>query len=407
MPAPPIVDDALFADFVSLPPPPPLLPSSRQSRSAPRYYHSFAPSVSYCELTEPTATGIADSSSEVILLTSPAATYKEKGREISGLCRVFSRTSIDSLPPRQKRSGTNPLPRHPPLLPSKSSPALHRSPSKSPPPLPAHLEESSDVGLQCEDKQYSPCDCSTLLSSSIQSTSVSALASSPFESPPPSLCSSDCAVLTSSSHRSLSAHVNPFRTQIAHHRTLPATGTVGSYRRRVTDSHKVHVDGRTASTASTCSMASSSLSYLTSPSRTHAHTLFFNPDSSDNDADLDCDSDGSEEGEDDDTRRQRNIRSQSQASHFTFTTTLSLQSSASFSFSSSSSSLCSSPPSPLFDTSMSNGRHSADAQFSAGIGVFAGQLQTLRRMRSAHANSSPSVNSPANNHSRSLDQSPH
>lgn len=411
MPPPPVFDDALFDDFITLPPPPPLLTSCRESMSAPKHYHPYAASASYYDLPDSAATDNGRHSSEVIRLTSPAATYKEQGREISGLRRAFSRTSVDttSVVSGKRRSGAvnvTPLPRHPPLLSSKSSPALHRSPSNSPHPLSVHKEESSDVSGHSEDKHYLPSDCTTLLSSSTESTSVSALASSPSTaSPSPYLCASSCAVLTPSSHRSLSAHVNPFRTQAAVHRTLPATPTAttrtdSTRQRRVSHCQKKNVEAgsRTASTASTCSMASTSLSNLTSPSFAHCHhNLFFNADSNDNDADLDSDSEESdndeEEEEEEDSSRHHRTPSHSPPTHFTFPAKLSLQSSASFSCSSScsssSSNLCSSPHSPLFDSSLSNGRHSADRHFSAGIGVFAGQLQALRRMRSANTLTSP------------------
>ena len=384
MPAP--IVDAPFADCIALPPPLPLLTSCRESLSAPRHFHAVAPSVSYCTPPDHPETDDGDAAENVPQLTSPAATYKEQGREISGLVRAFSRTSVDSTSGQRSSAGKI-LPRHTSLMPSKSSPALHRSSSKSSTILPVHKEESTDVSLQHEDKHYSPSDCTTLLSSSADSTSTSELASS---SSSPYL---SCAILTPSSHRSLSAHV-PFRTQVARQRSLPTTHTGGPRRRRVTASRKDDkADGRTASTASTCSMASTSLSNLTSPSFTDNHTLFFNPDSADNnDADLDSDSDASEKDEDDDNRRRRHRPSHSPPTHFTFSATLALQASASFSHSHSSpAGACFSPLSPLFDSSLSNGRHSADAQFSAGIGVFAGQLQALRRMRSANA-TIPSAN---------------
>ena len=429
MPAPPIVDESLFGDAIALPPPLPLLTSCRESRSAPLYQQSFlAPTAaSYCELlAEPGLAGEADASSEAIVLTSPAATYKEQGREISGLCRAFSRPSVplaaDSRLQWQRRGAAagKPLPRHPPLVPSKSSPALHRSPSKSPPPLPSHKEEPLDVSAQHEDKQYSPSDCTTLLSSSTGSTSVSALASSPSASSPLYYCaSSSTTVLAPSTYRSLSAHsassqsaaidqlsahVNPFHTQ-AGHRSLPATHSVGNRRRRVTDSRKDYSgDGRTASTASTCSMASSSLSTLTSPSFGRGRTRCFAHDGNDNDADIDSDSD-SNDGDDEDSPTSHRSPSHSPPSHFTFPAALTLRASASFSSSSSSSTLCFSPHSPLFDTSLSGGRHSADPQFSAGIGVFAGQLQALRRMRSANAVPSPVHDSATNEHRSSSSRS--
>ena len=187
------------------------------------------------------------------------------------------------------------------------------------------------------------------------------------------------------------------------HRKLPvAANTVASHRRRVTAGDRCSssgkdedVHGRTASTASTCSIASFSLSNLASPSfANHRRTLYLNSEDADDDCDADSDGYDSDAGEEDDVKR-RHTLSHSPPSHFTFPTALALQGSAAFSAcnsapASASPRSCFSPLSPLFDSSLSNGRHSADAQFSAGIGVFAGQLQALRRMRSANALTSPS-----------------
>ena len=421
MPAPSLVVEDSVLDFsLALPPPLPLLTFCRESRSAPLYHHSFlASSSAYTELTEPTqpADGDDDSAEAVILLTSPAATYKEQGREISGLCRAFSRPSVslpaDSAqqPPsadRHKRTrGTKLLPRHPPLVPSKSSPALHRSPSKSPPPLPVHHEREEAIDQQQEDKHYSPSDCTSLLTT--QSTSVSSLVSTPSLSTS-YLSSSSTAIFSPSAYRSvsaysvpsksvsigeLSAHVNPFHSQAGVHRSVTASYSVRGRQRRVADSRKDDMDGRaasTASTASTCSMTSSSLSLstFTSPLLDNGLSPYISHVDHDNDGDVDSDSD--DEAADDDERDSlsHHTPSSSPPSHFTFQSSHSmLASSSSFSSSSSSSNTCFSPHSPLFDTSLCGGRHSADPQLSAGIGVFAGQLQALRRLRSANALTSP------------------
>ena len=417
MPSPPatLADGVFDLDF-ALPPPLPLLTSCRDSRSAPLYQHSFLASPSaYCDLPEPSAANDGDVA-EAILLTSPAATFKEQGREISGLVRSFSRPSIplpadSAQPDRHKRNWVaRPLPRHPALVPSKSSPALHRSPSKSPPSLPVHKEEVTDPSQQYEDKHYSPADSTSLLSSSTHLSTLSTLASSPSASSPFSLSSSTSTLLTPSSCRSLSAyslpsrsvsidqlsaHVNPFHTQAAkavsagRRRSVTAANSLRGRQRRVLSKHEdkeeEEVDGRTVSTASTCSLASTSLSTFTSPSP------YFTRVDHDNDADVDSDSDSDSESSDDDSLLPY-TPSRSPPSHFTFAASSSLQASSSFSSSSSSSSICHSPHSPLFDTSLSGGRHSADPHFSAGIGVFAGQLQALRRMRSANTLTSPSNN---------------
>ena len=295
---------------------------------------------------------------------------------------------------------------------SKSSP--QRSPSASPHVLETHVEEA--CAGEVEDKRYSPSDelgGGRMLSTSFASTTspsvtLSAVSLSPASltvALPSSLSSGTTSVLFSPlparSHSALSAsvphpshsplsldalssHVNPFFTRAAYvpHRSLGPRGRSLTARRGRWE-HKEDDLGEAvrplsfaASTASTDSAASSETQSSSSSSSSSSSWSQWAVACAARDAEVSDDSDMEDDAAEalDHAQCAATVRS---------ARTLRRVTTASFTSPASAPSLAGSAPlSPFFDSSLNGSRHSADPSLSAGIGVFAAQLATIKRLRS-------------------------
>ena len=348
---------------IALPPPLPLLPSYRagDSRSAPH-----APPLPFCKPPPHPSFPSSAALPPLSLLLSP---------------HLFSHHHL----PRSTSSATHkPHPSPPtPSLPFSSSLQLLPSKTSPPPSLPTHLEELQ----QPEDKVYSTSDRTSHMPPHPSSSSSSS----------PSLrhaCAAPVRCRSALSLDALSSHVNPFVTRAASSSMAQqrSWGSEGSRGRTVAVKEggkweeKEREEGGddgvqralcyTTSTASTSSQMSSS----TPSSRWRGWEARDTPD--DDGADDEVDGDLSDEEVEDGEEPAEEAAASSTLVRGA--RALHLQTSGSFSSTSAPSASCFSPTSPFFDSSLDGGRHSADPSLSAGIGVFAAQLATVKRMRSAN-----------------------
>ena len=370
------VDDDDFLT-ISLPPPPSLLPAYRAGDSRSSHAHYSLP-----------------------LLKSPD---QHSSSPLSPAHSFLASPFLHSPPQRLVRATSSAVVPSSPSSSSLSIPfykPLSLSARTSPCPLPTHHEEPP-----AEDKTYSPSSQTFQQQPSsspffFPSSSSASPSSSPSPSSPPS--PSFSLPSTSSlafpppvrSHSALSsripldalsAHVNPVvrAVSMAPHRSMGSAGrrgrTLGIDKGGRWEEKEEGDDGAqrglsyTTSTASTCSQMSSS----TPSSRWRGWGQ--REDAADDDAEEEADASDGDEGEGqeaDEVSVSRPLRA------------LHLRTSGSFSASASAPNIaggCFSPTSPLFDSSLDGGRHSADPSLSAGIGVFAAQLATLQRLRSSNS----------------------